>query len=398
MPRKHILFIVENLPVPYDRRVWAEALAAKEWGYEVSVISPEGKGADKTYERIEGIDVYRHPMPVEASSKWLYLFEYLNALFWETFLSIKIFLKNRFHVIHGANPPDHVFLIALVFKIFGTKYAFDHHDLSTELYIAKFGRSDIFHKFLLIMEKLNLRTADVVISTNESYKKIAITRGRKTTEEVFVVRNGPDLSRIVIKPPEKEVRNGFDHLVAYVGNIGSQEDIDALLRIIKYVVQKRKINDTKFVIVGTGPYWKKMVALSEEMGVSKYVDFTGLVSYEKLLGMLSQADICVNPEYRNSYSEKSTMLKIMDYMIVGKPIVQFDLTEAKVTADKAAIYIENNNEVAFAETIIGLLRDSDKRKEMGEIGRRRILDSLNWEVQRLKLREAYQWVERMVDK
>ena len=391
--KKHILFIVENLPVPFDRRVWSEALAVKEWGYNVSIISPKGKGFTKKYEQIEGIRIYRHPMPIEADKKWGFFFEYINALFWQTLLSIKIFFKEPFHIIHGANPPDHIFIIALLFKLFGTKYIFDHHDISTELYLAKYGKPDIFYKILLLIEKINLKAADVVISTNATYKKTAMSRGNKHDREVFIVRNGPDLSRVTVTPSNIEFKEDFDYLVAYIGTMNSQEHVDNLIRIVNYIVKNKNITNTKFIVIGPGTYVDKMIELSEKMNLNKYIEFTGFLPYEKLLGILEQSDICINPEHKNSYTNKSTMLKIMDYMLMGKPIIQFDTIEGKVTADDAAIYIQNNDEIAFAEAIISLLDNQEKRKIMGEIGRKRIYESLNWELQKVNLKQAYKYLE-----
>jgi glycosyltransferase involved in cell wall biosynthesis len=391
--RKHILFIVENNSVPKDIRVWSEALTAKECGYEVTVISPKGRKSTLKYEKMDGIDIYRHPMPVEAAGKFGFVFEYLNAFFWELLLSVCIFVKKPFQIIHSANPPDHIFLIALLFKIFGTNYVFDHHDISPENYLAKFGRKDIFYKILLLMEKLTFKTADIVISTNESYKKIAIGRGNKQKDDVFVVRNGPDLSRVIFMPPNDELKDGFDHLVAYVGVIGKEESIDNLLSSVDYIVNGKGIQNIKFVIVGTGTCWEEMVDLSLKMGLSRYVCFTGYIPYKEFYEILSTADVCVNPEFANAFTDKSTMVKIMDYMVFGKPIVQFDVTEGRVTAGESAIYVEKNDVIEFAEAIIDLLNDSEKRRKIGEIGRKRIIEKLNWENQRLNLERAYKYLE-----
>jgi glycosyltransferase involved in cell wall biosynthesis len=256
------------------------------------------------------------------------------------------------------------------------------------------------YRLLLMMEKLTFKTADIVISTNESYKKIAIERGKKRSGEVFVVRNGPGLSKIrpgfsksIFAPPNNELKRGFDHLVAYLGNIGNQEGIDILLRAVADIVSGKGINNIKFIIIGTGPNWKKMVKSSEDMGLAKYVTFTGFIPYEEVYVILATADLCVNPEHKNSFTDKSTMVKIMDYMVFGKPIVQFDTTESRVTAGGSSIYIENNNEIAFAEAILSLLNDPGKRREMGQIGKRRIFEKLNWDKQKLNLRAAYQYLE-----
>lgn len=391
--KRHILFIVENNAAPGDVRVWSEALAAKEIYSDVSIISPISKRYNRKYEKINGIEIYRHSMPIEAQGKLGFVFEYFNALLKETYLSFKIFLKKPFSIIHSANPPDHVFVIALLFKLFGVKYIFDHHDISPENYIAKFGRKDIFYRFLLLMERFTFKVADIVISTNESYKKIAINRGKKKCKEVFVVRNGPDLSRVIFKKPNKKFVEGFNYLVVYVGVIGNQEGIDNLLRSIKHIVYNIGRKDIKFTIVGQGTNWQAMVDLSKKLDLSKYVHFTGYVSYEEFYKILATADVCVNPEFRNSFTDKSTMIKIMDYMTFGKPIIQFETTEGRITAGGSAIYINDNNEKSFADAIIELLNNESKRNSMGCIGKRRIKNMLNWDKQKDKLFKAYSYLD-----
>jgi len=393
--KKHILFIVENNPVPHDVRVWAEARAAKEFGYEVSVISPKNVKANKSYEKIEGIDIYRHYTPFEADGKYAFLVEYANALFWEMLLSFWIFIRKPFHVIHSANPPDHVFLIAILYKILGVKYIFDHHDICPENYVAKFSRKDLFYKVLMIMEQMTFKLADIVISTNRSYKKIAIGRGGKKPENVFVVRNGPQLSHVRFAKPNNKLKEGFDYLITYVGVIGNQEGIDGLLRIVDYIANKKGIQNIRFVIMGTGPHLNKMVEMSKQMNLEKWVTFTGYIPYKDFYEMLATSDICVNPEPSNEFTDKSTMLKIMDYMTFGKPIVQFKTTEGQVTAGDSAIYIESNDEKSFAETIINLLNDPTKRKAMGDIGQKRIKEELNWDKQKINLFKAYNSLDKL---
>ena len=391
--KKHILFIVENAPVPLDKRVWYEALAAREWGYEVSVISPKMRGATRKFERLDRINVYRHPMPVEADGKLGFMIEYSNALLWEFLLSLWIFLKKPFYYIHAANPPDHIFLIGLFFKMFGVSFIFDHHDICPENYVAKFDKKDLFYRLLLLMEKLTFKTADLVISTNESYKKIAITRGNRHPDDVFVVRNGPDLSKVIFAEPNEALKEGCDYLVAYVGVIGNQEGIDILLKVVHHIVYTIKRKDIKFVVIGTGPDWNNMVESSREMNLDKFVEFTGFIPYTNFYEYLATADLCVNPESTNPFTDKSTMIKIMDYMVFGKPIVQFETTEGKVTAKGASSYIQDNDIRQFAETILELLDDPEKRCSMGEIGKRRSSDKLNWDKQKLNLRAAYQHLE-----
>ena len=390
---KHVLFISENESVPGDLRVWSEARALRDRGYEVSVISPKGGDENKAFELIEGIRVYRHPMPIEAESKVGFLVEYLNALIWEGIITIRIFFSKPFQIIHGGNPPDLIFLVALMYKLFGVKYVFDHHDIVPENYLAKFGKRDFFYWILCLLEKLTFSTADIVISTNNSYKHIAVARGKKRESEVFVVRNGPDLSRIAFVPPNEKLKDGFDYMVAYVGVIGSQEGIDVLLEAVKYIVYGRGIHNIKFIIVGKGPHWRKMSELSKKMKLEKFVTFTGFIPYIQLYEVLATADVCVNPEHRNSFTDKSTMMKIMDYMVFGKPIVQFDTKEGRVTAGDCAIYVRENDTYEFADAIVSLLNNPRKREKMGEIGKKRMFESLNWDRQEVNLQTAYEYLE-----
>ncbi len=392
--KKHVLFIVENNPVPLDVRVWTEAMTVKEMGYDVTVICPQNEKAPLKYEKIDGIDIYRHFIPFEASGKFGFLVEYANALFWELFLSFRIYAKKPFQIIHGANPPDHIFIVVLFFKIFGVRYIFDHHDICPENFSAKFNKNRLFFKILLIMEKLSIKIANVVVSTNESYKMLAIERCNKNKEQVFVVRNGPDLSRIIIVDPNEKLKDGFDYLVAYVGVIGNQEGIDNLLNVVKYIVCERKIENIKFTIVGTGPDWKNMVKLSKKMMLDKYVTFTGYIPNKDLYEIFATADVCVNPEFRNNFTDNSTMIKIMEYMTFGNPVVQFETKEGAITAGEAAINVKNNDVSVFGDAVIDLLKNHEKRKKMGEFGKKRIHEELCWDKQKINLKRAYSFLEK----
>ncbi len=393
MVKRHVLFIIENQSVPYDVRVWSEALAMKDAGYPVSVICPSNSRGTERHEVLDGIEIHRHPMPVEANSRANYLREYSNALFWELLLSLKLMVKKPFHIIHAGNPPDHVFLLALFYRIFGVKYIFDHHDIMPETYIAKFGKKDFLHKALLFIEKLTFKTADVVVSTNESYRRIAIERGGKNPDEVFVVRNGPDLSRVIFKSPNESLKEGFEYLVAYLGTMNKQEGIDNLLESVRHIVYSRNITNIKFVLIGTGSEWNNLVALSKEMKIERYVRFTGFIPYDTLYEILATADICVNPELSNEFTDKSTMIKIMDYMAFGKPIVMYHTREGKVTAGESAVYVENSSPAEFADELLDLLSNKAKREWMGRIARARIEQELNWEMQKANLLRAYRYLE-----
>jgi glycosyltransferase involved in cell wall biosynthesis len=380
---KHILIIVENLPVPFDRRVWAEANTLSEYGAKVSVICPKMKGYTKSFETINGIDVYRHPLHVEGKGAWGYLLEYSMALFWEFVLAWKIFFKKRFHVIHGCNPPDLIFLVALTFKLFGVKYIFDHHDINPELYFAKYGRKDFFYKFLLRLERLTFATADYSIATNESYRQIAIQRGKMPPEKISVVRSGPKLDRLKLTPGNMKYKKGRDYMVGYVGVIGAQEGLDLLLDSIKHIVYKRC--DVQFAIVGGGTELEKIKQMTSNMGLQEYIDYYGRVDDDTMVDILNTADVCVNPDRPTEMNNLSTMNKIMEYMALKKPIVQYDLKEGRFSAEHASLYACNTSTTDFADKIIWLLDHPEDRIKRGEYGYHKVINELSWDYESRKL-------------
>jgi glycosyltransferase involved in cell wall biosynthesis len=386
---KRVLIIVENLPVPFDRRVWQEATTLQQAGYQISIICPKSKGYERGHEVIDGIYIYRHSLPLEASGALGYAMEYTWALFWWFFLAWRVLLSRGFDVIHACNPPDTIFLVGGFFKLFGKKFIFDHHDINPELYEAKFGRRDKFYKLLIALERWTFRTADVSIATNESYKRIAIERGGMRPERVFVVRSGPDLRRLKIIPPVPELKRGRRYLVGYVGTMGKQEGIDYLLRAAQHIVHDLKRTDIHFGLVGGGTEVEEMKTYAQSLGVGDYVTFTGRVPDQQMLEMLNTTDVCVNPDVANEMNDKSTMNKIMEYMALGKPIVQFDLTEGRYSAQEASLYAEKNDERDLARKIIQLLDDPRQREEMGLLGRRRVETELEWKYEAPKLLLAY---------
>ena len=388
-PRR-VLIIVENLPVPFDRRVWQEAGTLREAGYEVSIICPVGKGHEARHEVINGINIYRHPLPVEASGAAGYALEYSLALFWEFVLALRVLRTHGFDVIHACNPPDTIFLIGLFFKLFGKKFIFDHHDINPELYEAKFGRRDLFYRLLCRLERWTFQAADVSIATNESYRRIAIERGGMDPERVFVVRSGPDLRRLKIVPPVESLKKGRKYLVGYVGVMGKQEGIDYLLRAARLIVNDMKRTDVHFGLVGGGTELEDMRAYAAALGVGDYVSFTGRVPDQQMLEMLNTADVCVNPDVANAMNDKSTMNKIMEYMALGKPVVQFDLTEGRFSALEASLYAEKNNELDLARKIVQLLDDPEARAKMGAFGRNRVENELEWKYEVPRLLRAYE--------
>ena len=387
---KRILFIVENLPSPFDRRVWQEATTLHQNGYQVSIICPTGKGYEEKYECLDGIHIYRHPLPPEAEGALGYALEYSVALYWEFYLSFKVLFSHGFDAIHACNPPDLIFLVGGFFKFFfHKKFLFDHHDINPELYEAKFGRRDFFYRLMLLCERLTFKTADRSIATNESYKQIAIERGGMHPDKVTVVRSGPKLDRLKIIEPVLALKKGRKHLVGYVGVMGKQEGIDYLLRALQYIVEHKNRTDVHFGLVGGGTELTSLQAYAKALGVEDYVTFTGRVSDQQMLEMLNTADVCVNPDVANEMNDKSTMNKIMEYMALAKPIVQFDLSEGRFSAQEASLYARRNDTKDFAEKILLLLDDQVKRKAMGDFGRNRIITELEWKYEEPKLLEAY---------
>jgi glycosyltransferase involved in cell wall biosynthesis len=375
---RKVLIIVENAPVPADPRVWKEALALRKAGYAVTVLCPIHKGYTKRHELMEGIHIYRHPMPKEGNGAFAYIWEYCCALFWESLYSWWIYLRHGFHVIQACNPPDDIFLVALPFKLFGVKFIFDHHDVNPELYHAKYERKDLLYKVLVLLEKLTFKSSDVVISTNESYKEIAITRGGRKPENVFVVRNGPDLTIFNPVLPKPELKYGKKYLVGYVGVMSIQDGLDILLEVAEYIKASGR-TDIHFTCVGGGPAFAELQKMVVDKNLGDVVNFTGRVSDEELIDILSTADICVNPDKPCLMNDISTMIKITEYMALGKPIVQFDLKEGRISAQDASLYCDKQNQVPdFANKIMWLADHPEERKRMGEYGRDRVERKLAW--------------------
>lgn len=393
---KHVLIVIENLPAPFDRRVWQEASTLKEQGADVSIICPQMKGYTKSFEQINGIDIYRHPLPLEGSGALGYLLEYSTAIFWEFRLSLKIFLKKRFHVIHGCNPPDLIFLTALPFKLFGVRYVFDHHDINPELYFAKFGKKGLFYHMMTFFEKLTFKVADYSIATNESYKEIAVRRGGMAANKVQVVRSGPSLKRLKLTPGNTAYKKGRRYLLGYVGVIGVQEGLDLLLESIQHIVKTR--DDVQVAIVGGGTSLEDIRQLAAQMNLSDYVDFYGRVSDEVLVDVLNTCDACVNPDKPTEMNNLSTMNKIMEYMALKKPIVQYDLKEGRASAQEASLYAKPGDTRDFAEKIMWLLDHEEERKEMSEYGYHRVIEKLSWDHESQKLISFYRKVLNIPEK
>lgn len=384
-----ILIIVENLPVPFDTRVWQEATTLVQNGYTVSVICPKGKGYDKEFEILQGVNIYRHDLPTEGNGLVGYVREYGTALKEQIRLAKKVYKEVGFNVIQGCNPPDNIYMVANRFKKYGVKYVFDHHDICPELFEAKFKKKGLLYQSQIFLEGKTYKNCDIAFVTNESYKKIAIERGKMNPKNVFVLRSGPKLERLKIQKPKNEIKRGKRYMVGYLGVIGQQEGIEYLLEAAKYIKESKGRNDIFYGIVGGGPHLEALKQKCKEMKIDDIFEFTGRVSDQVMLDYLNTADVCVNPDEYNEMNDKSTMNKILEYMALGKPIVQFDLTEGKYSAQKASLYAKPNDSKDLAEKIIFLLDNEEKRVEMGQYGMKRIKNELSWEHTSKELLRGY---------
>ena len=388
MNRK-VLIIVENGSYPGDTRVRNEALALLESGYEVTVLSPRDNGSPKFYEVVDGVRVYRHPQIKQGGSRLGYLAEYGSALFWEFLLAWWIYLRHGFQILQGCNPPDDIFLIALPFKLFGVKYIFDHHDANPELYVSKYNKTGSLHKILLGLEKLSYRFSDVVIATNASYKDLAITRGGLSPDDIFIVRNGPGEGFKAVSPIPA-LKQGKPYLVGYVGNMDVQDGLDTLVDVA-FRLKNLGRDDVHFTCVGGGPQLPELRKLVKDKNLEDMVNFTGRIPDRELLEILSTADVCANPDKPCEMNNISTMIKIMEYMALGKPIVQFDSKEGRFSAQEASLYSNSGNQVNdFAEKLLWLLDHPEERRKMGESGRNRVEKELAWKHSVPNLLAAYE--------
>jgi glycosyltransferase involved in cell wall biosynthesis len=385
-----VLILVENLPVPFDRRVWEEATALMKAGYTVSVICPKGKGHDSPHETINGIHIYRHNLPFEAQGALGYLLEYSTALFWQLILSFKVRRQHGVDVIQACNPPDLMFLIAAIHKLlFGTRFIFDHHDLAPELFEVKFGKKGFLHKVMLACERATFRLADASIATNETFRDIAIRRGGMSPDRVKIVRSYPDLERFRRVGPEPGVKKGFKYLVGYVGIMGNQDGIDLLVKAMSIIVHDKQRTDIGCLIIGDGPELENLKAQAKAEKVDDFVAFAGYVSGEPLLAKLSALDLGVIPDPSNAFNDNLSMNKVFEYMALGLPFVQFNLQQSAREAGEAAMILPHSTAEYLADGILELLADPERRQKMSAYGLQKAQRDFHWESQVPHLLDAY---------
>jgi len=382
VPRgKRVLIVVENLPVPFDRRVWLESTTLKQAGYEVSVICPMGSRYPQAYEELEGIRIYRYPPPPPTTTKLSYAWEFPYCWVQTLRLAARVARETGFDAIHACNPPDTFFLIGFIFKLLRrSKFVYDQHDLCPELYISRFGgRRAFFFSLLRSLEWATYRTADMVISTNESYRNHAVDVGGFPRENTFVVRSGPLLSRFQPVEPAPELKRGRKYLVCYLGVMAPQDGVDYLLRAIRHVVDVVGRKNIQFALIGAGDSFEDIEGLRDDLGLTDHVEMTGRISDADVQRYLSTADLCVCPDPKNPLNDVSTMNKVLEYMTFGRPMVSFDLKESRYSAQDGALYATPNDEIEFGERIIQLLDDPELAASMGAVNRDRIVSELSWE-------------------
>jgi glycosyltransferase involved in cell wall biosynthesis len=381
------LILVENLSVPFDRRVWQESTTLRDAGWDVHVICPQGIKRDReSYVEIDGVKIHRYPLTAATGGPRGYVKEYGAAL-WHTYrLARRI---GPVDVVHACNPPDMLYLVAKRLKRQGAKFIFDQHDLCPELYLSRFASrgEDFLYKLVCRLERATYKAADVVIATNESYRNAAITRGNMRDDKVFVVRSAPVIERFKQVPAEPELKKGKPHLLCYLGVMGPQDGVDYALRSLALLREQR--DDWHAVFVGSGDTFDDMVALSTKLGLDDLVEFTGRIPDEDLVRYLSTADVCLSPDPYNPLNDVSTMNKVMEYMAMSRPIVSFELREARVSAGDAAVYAPDNDEAEFARLTSRLLDDPEERARMGKLGKERVEGPLAWGNSQKALLAAY---------
>lgn len=390
MRSRNILIIVQNLPVPFDRRVWQEATSLRRHGFGVAVVCPQKGKCTASYERLEDVDIYRYPLIYEANQGVIgYFVEFVYCWLASLWLAAKAYIHRPFHAIHACNPPDTFFALAMLFRPLGVKFVFDHHDLCPEMYVAKGRkRAGLLYRGLVTLERLTLRSADIVIAVNESHRKVALERGGISDEKIAVVRSGPRRAWADIHTPHPELKRGRKYMVMYLGEMCEQDGVAHMLHAVQ-TYRTIAPDDTLFAFCGGGPDQPRMKAMAEAMGLGPVSHFTGRISDETLWEYLSTADVCIDPDPLTEWSNMSTMNKMIEYMAFGRPIVAFDLLENRRTAESASVYIGGNDDAAMGRAVRELLLDPERRQAMSEFGRTRFWEKLAWEHSEQRLVATY---------
>jgi glycosyltransferase involved in cell wall biosynthesis len=376
---RHVCIVVQNLPVPFDRRVWRECQALRAAGYEVSVVCPKGKG-DPDYQELDGVHLFKYPAFPPITRQAMFLLEYAYSILMTLAHLIRAWKRRPFSTVQVCNPPDLLWAAVLPFKVlFGARMVFDQHDLCPELYRSRFASpSSLPYRALLLAERLTYQLSAHVIATNDSYRRVALERGGKRPTDVTVVRTGPDPNRMRRGKQDEALRRGYRYLLVYLGVMGPQDGVDLALRAMHRIVHVRHRTDVALTLIGDGDAARGLRSLATELGLDGYVEFTGRAPDELVARLLSTADIGLSPDPKNPLNDVSTMNKTMEYMAFELPVVAFDLVETRVSAEDAAVYVEPNRVDHYANTILELLDDEVRRKKLGTSGRRRVEEVLAW--------------------
>jgi glycosyltransferase involved in cell wall biosynthesis len=374
-----ILIIVQNLPVPFDRRVWLECRTLTRAGYRVAVVCPKGKG-DPSYQVIDGVQIYKYRPYSPGGGAASYLAEYAYSFAATLLLSLKAARGGRFGAVQSCNPPDIFWPIGILFKLWqGSRFVFDHHDLCPETFESRFpAGSQALYRGLRLLERCTTGSADHVISTNESYRKLVMDRDGVEPDRVTVVRTGPDPDKLKAVDAIPSLRRGRPHLAAYLGVMGPQDGVDIVIKVAHFVVNTLKRTDISFTLIGSGDCFDELVALRDQLQLQDFVEFTGRAPDEDVRDILSTADVGMSPDPRNPLNDVSTMNKTMEYMAFGLPVLAFDLRETRASAEEAGVYATPNDIEEMSRLLVDLIDDEPRRQSMGSAGRRRVEEKLAW--------------------
>jgi glycosyltransferase involved in cell wall biosynthesis len=387
-----VLVIVQNLPVPFDRRVWLECQTLTAAGHEVAVVCPKGPN-DPGFAVLEGVELYKYrPYAATGSSKAAFVWEYIYSFLATLRLALKASRAGHFDAVQACNPPDIFWPIGMLFRAWqGSRFVYDHHDLCPELWESRFPEgSKAVHKALVFLERRTVRSADHVIETNESYRSIDIERHRLDPAKVSVVRTGPNPDRLKRAEPDPVLRRGRRYLAAYIGVMGPQDGVDIVLRVADMVVNQLGRHDISFTLIGSGDCFDELVALRDQLSLGDYVEFTGRAPDATVKAILSTADIGLSPDPKNPLNDVSTMNKTMEYMSFGLPVLAFDLRETRVSAAEAGTYATPNEVPEMARLLVELLDDEPRRQVMGAAGRARVENELAWHHQAARYARVYE--------
>jgi glycosyltransferase involved in cell wall biosynthesis len=390
--KRSCVIIVENLSVPFDRRVWQEAQSLNKAGWQVAVICPSSARHPEKFEEIDGIAIYRHKLPLEAKGRFAFLLEYTCALFHELRLLIKVYLDRGFNIIQACNPPDLIFLVALPFKLFGKRFIFDHHDVVPELFYIKFKQTGIFHHLLLWCEWLTFKSADLVISSNETLREIAVNRGGKRPEKVIAIYGVPDRKSFYRTAPDDGIRNGRKFALGYIGIIGDQDGLDHVIHAVHHLLRDQGYEDFQAIIVGDGPALPAVRALCRALAVEEHVTFTGYLTGDRLRQHISTFDIGLIPDPVNEFNDKISMNKVFEYSTLGIPIVAYPLTETQRLLGDAAVYAKSADPSGLAAACLELMSDNALRASCATKARQRASESFSWEREAGKYVRAFERV------